>query len=224
MVMNTSVQLCSISVNKTSLMTQCSVCGSKGSLLTSTDDLDTTQQARFQEQHAEKPTGSLLCTLCVRYLQPTPFFAKKTATSSVPDANTGANKGIVSSVSGAAKKTKPDQPKKPGEKKHVAKHVTVDQRVEKYGKYVCMYVLAPGYEDRVKQRNQHEANKQERQRKRLLGEYKAEKWDEKLEKEYRANQLEVQQGKRAKINTEPDVQLPHDLSERLTVQQVFNKC
>ena len=48
-----------------------------------------------------------------------------------------------------------------------------------------------------------------------------EKWDEKREKEYRANQLEVQQGKRAKFNTEPDVQLPHDLSERLTIQQVL---
>ena len=119
----------------TSLMTQCSVCGSKGSTLISTDELDATQQARFQEQHAEKPTGFLLCTLCVRYLQPAPFFAKKTATSSEPGTNVGTNEGSVSSVSSAAKKTKPDQPKTPGEKKHVAKHVTVDQRVEKYGKY-----------------------------------------------------------------------------------------
>ena len=116
-------------------MTQCSVCGSKGSTLTSTDDLDATQQAQFQEQHAENPTGSLLCTLCVRYLQPAPFFAKKTATLSVPGNNAGTNEGSVSSVLSAAKNTKPDQPKKPGEKKHVAKHVTVDQRVEKYGKY-----------------------------------------------------------------------------------------
>ena len=247
-------------------MTHCSVCGSKGSTLTSTDDLDATQQARFQEQHAEKPTGSLFCALCVRYFQPAPFFARKKATSSGPSANTGTNEGIVSSVSTAAKKTKLDQPKKPCEKKHVAKHVTVHQRVEKYGKYglyndnnllMCKccgkkvdhqrednirshittplhdqncekhvraaapYVLAPGYEDRVKQRNQREANKQERQRKRLLGEYNAQKWDEKREKEYRANQLEVQLGKRAKFNTERDVQLPHNLSERLTVQQVL---
>ena len=116
-------------------MTQCSVCGSKGSILTSTDDLDATQQSRFQEQHAEKPIGSLLCTLCVRYLQLAPFFAKKTATLPVPGTNEGTNEGSVSSVSIAAKKTKRDQPKKPGEKKHVAKHMTVDQRVEKYGKY-----------------------------------------------------------------------------------------
>ena len=67
--------------------------------------------------------------------QPALFFANKTATSLVPGTNTGTNKGSVSSVSSAAKKTKPDQPKKPGEKQHVAKHVTVDQRVEKYGKY-----------------------------------------------------------------------------------------
>ena len=67
-------------------------------MLPSMDDLDATQQARFQEQHAEKPTGSLLCTLCVRYLQPAPFFAKKTATSSVPGTNEGTNEGSVSSV------------------------------------------------------------------------------------------------------------------------------
>ena len=108
-------------------MTQCSVCGSKGSTLTSTDDLDATQQARFQEQNAEKPTGFLLCTLCV----PAPFCAKKTAASSVPGTNVGTNEGSVSSVSSAAKK----KPKKPVEKKHVAKRVTVDQRVEEYGKY-----------------------------------------------------------------------------------------
>ena len=60
-VMNTSVQLCSISVN---LMTQFSVCGSEGSTLTSTDDLGTTQQARFQEQHAESQQG-VCCVHCV---------------------------------------------------------------------------------------------------------------------------------------------------------------
>ena len=49
-------------------------------------------------------------------------------TSSVP----GTNEGGASS---AAKKTKPNQPKQPGKKKHVAKHMTVDQRVEKFGKY-----------------------------------------------------------------------------------------
>ena len=76
-----------------------------------------------------------MCTLCVRYLQQTPFFAKKTATSSVPGTNAGTNEGSIWSVSGAAKRTKRDQPRKPSEMKHVAKHVTVDQRVEKYGKY-----------------------------------------------------------------------------------------
>ena len=35
----------------------------------------------------------------------------------------------------AAKKTKPDQPKQPSTKKHVAKDGTSDQNVEKNGKY-----------------------------------------------------------------------------------------
>ena len=33
------------------------------------------------------------------------------------------------------KETKPDQPKQPSDRKRVAKHVTVDQRVHKYGRY-----------------------------------------------------------------------------------------
>ena len=56
-----------------------------------------------------------------------PFFARKTATSSVSGTN-------ESNVTTAAKKTKPDQPKQPGERKHVAKHVMVAQRVDMYGK------------------------------------------------------------------------------------------
>ena len=35
----------------------------------------------------------------------------------------------------AAEKTRPGQPKEPRDRKHVVKHVTVDQRVDKYGKY-----------------------------------------------------------------------------------------
>ena len=106
----------------------------------------------------------------------------------------------------------------------IRSHITTPLHDQNCEKHICAgapYVLAPGYEDRVKQQNQREANKQERQRKQLLGDYKAEKRAEKREKEYRANQLEVQRGKRAKLNTEPDVQLPHDLSERLTVQEVL---
>ena len=61
----------------------------------------------------------LLCSL--------PFFANKTATS-VPG-TTGSN------VTTHAKKTKSDQPKQPSDGKHVAKHVTIDQCVDKYGKY-----------------------------------------------------------------------------------------
>ena len=36
-------------------------------------------------------------------------------------------------VTTAAKKTEPDQPKQPGERTQVVKHVTVAQRVDKYG-------------------------------------------------------------------------------------------
>ena len=71
-----------------------------------------TQHARFQEQHPEKATGSVLCTCCVRYLQAAPFFAKKTAAWSAPATK-------ESNVTIAAKKTKHTQPKQPGDRKHV---------------------------------------------------------------------------------------------------------
>ena len=82
-----------------------------------------------------KSQQGLCCVHCVCGTFNQHQRTKKTATSSVPGTNEGTNEGSVLSVSSAAKKTKPDQPKKPGEKKHVAKHVTVDQRVETCGKY-----------------------------------------------------------------------------------------
>ena len=109
-------------------MEKCSVCGSKGSTLTSTNDLDATQQARFEEQHPDVATGPVLCSMCVWYLQPALCFAKKTATSSVSGTN-------ESNVTTPAKKTRPDQPKQPDDRKHIAKHVTVNQHAEKYAKY-----------------------------------------------------------------------------------------
>ena len=41
------------------------------------------------------------------------------------------------------------------------------------------------------------------------------------EKEYRATQVDLTWGKRAKFRSEQDVVLPHDISERLAVQRVM---
>ena len=122
---NTSMQIFWL---QTTLMEECSVCGTKGSTLTSMNDLDATQQAWFEEQHPQVAPRSLLCSLCVRYLQLAPFFTKKTPNSSVRWIN-------ASNVTNPVKKIKSKEPTEPGVTKHVAKTVTVDQHVYKYGKY-----------------------------------------------------------------------------------------
>ena len=109
---------------QTILIEKCFVCGSKGSTLTSTNDLNTTQQSWFEEQHWGIAIGSLLCSLCAQY-----FFCKEDSNVSSRDQR--------SNMITAAKKAKSDQLKQPGgARKHVAKHVTVDQGVDKYGKHV----------------------------------------------------------------------------------------
>ena len=107
-------------------MANCSADCSKGSTF-NLSTLAELNRPGFMNNFWKKPTGSLLCALCVWYLQPAPFFANKAATASVPGTN-------VSSVTTAAKKTKPDQPKQPSGRRHVANHVTVAQRVDKYGR------------------------------------------------------------------------------------------
>ena len=80
-------------------MANCSVCNSKGSTLSSSNDLHATQQAWFQKQHPERV--SVVFIVCPVPLA-TQFLARKTTTS-VPGAN-------ECNVLTAAKKTKPAHP------------------------------------------------------------------------------------------------------------------
>ena len=55
-------------------MEKCYVCGSKGSTVTSTNDLDVTHQARFEEQHLDKATVCVVFILDVVSLTSILFF------------------------------------------------------------------------------------------------------------------------------------------------------
>ena len=69
----------------------------------------------------------LLCSLSVQYLQPSPFFATTAAASSVQRNNGSSAKTPV-------KMPTPAEPRPAAARRHVAKHVTVDQSFEKFGR------------------------------------------------------------------------------------------
>ena len=82
------------------------------------------KRPRFTNKMRKSQRGSY-CVCCTALLT-----RKEDSYLSVP----GTNEGSVLGVLSAAKKIKPDQPQKLDEKKYATKHVTADQRVEKYGK------------------------------------------------------------------------------------------
>ena len=55
----------------------------------------------------------------------------------------------------------------------------------------------------------------------MLGEYQAQKWDMEREKQHHATMVDLQWGKRQKMQSRQDVVLPYELSGRLTVQMVL---
>ena len=107
------------------------VCGSEGSTLTSMtlahlNRPGLSNNVRSEQQRSRVSVVVIVCAVlssgAVLF-----FFVKQPGNSSVPGTN-GYN------VMTPAKKTKPDQHRQPSGRRHVAKHVTVDQRVDKCGK------------------------------------------------------------------------------------------
>ena len=83
------------------------------------------------------------------------------------------------------------------------------------------YVLAPGYEGREERCRQQAQEKQEQTKKTGFGRRSGTEVGSTPGEGYRATQVELTPGKRARFTKEDDVVLPHDLSERLTVQIVL---
>ena len=176
----------------------CHVCGCKCSSLQAVTDLAPSVQAQVAQHHSQLPTDAELCSLCIRYCQPCPFFAAKPAatpvtaatsstssmtaavssaaattraatssctvsaataatatgaatssctvsaatatsetamTSAIATTTATATTSVTATTSGAVKKSKLDVPQQKGGRKKVSKCITVDQRVEKFGKY-----------------------------------------------------------------------------------------
>ena len=157
----------------------CHVCGCKRSSLQAVTGLAPSVQAQVAQHYSQLPTDAKLCSLCIHYCQPCPFFAAKPAATTVTAATsstrsmtaavssaaaatsadtssctvsaatatgatamtsaiattTATTTSVTATTSGAVRKPKPDVPQQKGGRKKVLKCITVDQRVDKFGKY-----------------------------------------------------------------------------------------
>eukprot|EP00670_Eutreptiella_braarudii_P001583 CAMPEP_0174300430 /NCGR_PEP_ID=MMETSP0809-20121228/58457_1 /TAXON_ID=73025 ORGANISM="Eutreptiella gymnastica-like, Strain CCMP1594" /NCGR_SAMPLE_ID=MMETSP0809 /ASSEMBLY_ACC=CAM_ASM_000658 /LENGTH=190 /DNA_ID=CAMNT_0015406003 /DNA_START=1319 /DNA_END=1891 /DNA_ORIENTATION=- len=82
----------------------CPVCGCKRSSLQAVTDLAPSVQAQVAQHHSQLPTDAELCSLCIRYCQPCPFFAAKPAAATVTAA-TSSTSSMTAAVSSAAAAT-----------------------------------------------------------------------------------------------------------------------